>query len=258
MKKTIKIFSLFLLLLAGSLQSFAQDDAATMQMSLLRWQANSPVQIVGAGFGKEAVIDEVFLYNSSSSVVSKVQIGGLVFTPEKHLSKNANDFLVLESEPIEVSIPPLQVVHLKKTALWNRSDITRFVKTSKSNDLIVRLGISTSVSENDAIFSSSLKQQRSFERTITGETEYNRISESWQKYGYKHLLELVEQSVKIVPAKVTKNCSLNSLSQNCSPNKFDYDTSWCQRVTQETCRTLQCEGTGFCPKDSCREIVLVE
>lgn len=258
MKKTIKIFSLFMFFLVGSLHSFAQDETATMQMSLLRWQSNAPVQIVGASFGKDALIDEVFLYNSSSITVNKIQIGGLVFSYEKHLSKNTNDFLVLESQPIEVSILPQQVIHLKKTSLWNRFDITSFIKTSKSNDLIVRLGVSASASENETSYNSSFKQQRSFERTSAGETEYNRISEAWQKSGYKQLLELVQQSVKILPAKVTKNCSANSLSQTCSANKFDYDTSWCQRVTQETCRTLQCEGTGYCPKDSCREIVIVE
>lgn len=249
MQKTIRLSCLFLVLLVGSFQSFAQNESA-ISVSLLRWQANSPVQVVGTSFGEDALIDEIFLFNSSSSTVNRIKIAGVVLAPEKHLSKDINDFMVLESASVEVSIPPLKVVQLKKASLWSFSVLSQFRKTLKSTNLILRLGISQSVLENGVVYETNLKEQ-SFDRAEKEEVEYKRIDDLWQKHGYKQLLDYTGQAGKDLPAQPCNNNSSFFGGQDCRKNNFDYDTSWCQRTSQTTCRTLQCNTTQSCPKDSC-------
>jgi hypothetical protein len=113
---------------------------------------------------------------------------------------------------------------LKKISLWTASDLSKAFNSSKSGELVIRLGVLSSVSESGAVFESYPKETPFFE-SAAGE-EKNSIDLNWQKFGSRQLVEIANS---IEPGSKDASSSAN-LIDSCSSNKYDYDTSWCKNI----------------------------
>jgi hypothetical protein len=260
MKMISKAFTLLILLaLTGFVYSnaIAQKQSKSIQMgvSLVKWQTNSPVQIVGSELGDENIVKDVFLFNTSKSQVNKIQFQAVIFDIEKNLSKNTDDFLALESDTIDITVQPLEVVHIKNINLWKTSSIGRFTKSTDATNFIIRLGVLSSSSEDGTTFDSKAKLN-SFDKTVAGDSEHTTIDNLWSKKGYNQLITLINKDLGATIAKPkvsTSNVVANEASK-CYNNAFD-ETSWCQATTQTSCRTFECDPGKFCSKTHCWKVM---
>jgi hypothetical protein len=275
--RLLAILTLSVFVCSSATNAQSKSKQIEMGVSLVKWQKKSPIQIVGSGLGDEGIVNDLYLFNTSNTEVKKVQFQGIVFDIENKLSKNTEDFISLESNQIDISVPPLKVIHLKNLKLWDNSMISQFVKSSKSTRFIIRLGISSSISE-DGNFWQSKAVLNNFDKTVIGDTEHLQIDNLWGKIGYKQLLEIIKNEVADSKTKETKQNTAILKNKDLAKNSYSFaktsnkkvketsdgghkcyanvdELSWCQLVTQDSCRTFDCEPNKHCPKNHCWKIM---
>jgi hypothetical protein len=241
--------------------AIAQKQSKSIQMgvSLVKWQTNSPIQIVGAELGDENIVKDVFLFNTSKSQVNKIQFQAVIFDIENKLSKNVADFFPLESNTIDITILPLEVVQLKDINLWKFSGVRQFLKSSNSTNYIIRLGVLYSASEDGTAFESKAKLNN-FDKTVIGNSEHIKIDESWSKNGYNQLINIINKQTEasIINTNMNAKVGINKDSGGSTCYKNVDETSWCQMKTQDSCATFECDPGRSCPKTHCWRLVLLE
>jgi len=105
----------------------------------LKWQAKTPVHVVGVYFTASRIVQGALLFNAADSTITQIRLGYVVRQHANFATSRAS-LKVVEGDWIDIIVPNGKVVPLGPQA-WRTEDALAAAEAAGSRDFFVEIGV---------------------------------------------------------------------------------------------------------------------
>lgn len=138
----------------------SSSEHTTVGLTMLRWQAGSPAQMIGTTMSGDIFLKDSMILNTSKSKLTQINLG-CVLVGQAQGDSQPHDFKVMISEPIQIAIEPSDVGSTGPLA-WSMQEIIKSAKAAQVNNVEVFIGIVGAQFENGEVFTYDLQSEMKF------------------------------------------------------------------------------------------------